>query len=176
MFTMNHPLGHFCFNAALNGLFTTTSIGCRILVMPPGMTTWCVLCHFNFDLTLSVVWHRKASNTSIDRCFSRPPLHFIYTVFSQSSIMLSLNHPCSCTLTITPLGNLSLGMVFLLKTTYGGNFVPSAIHPSITVNRFFSFPVDRIMTDLAPLMVTVFSDGRSKVSKVWSAFPIWLMS
>ena len=144
--------------------------------MPPGMTTRCVLCRFNFDLTLSVVWHQKASNTSIDGCFPRPPLRFIHTVFSQSSITLSLSHPCSCTLTITPLGNLSLGMVFLLKTTYSGNFVPSAINPSITVNQFFSFPVDCIMTDLAPLMVTVFLDGRLKVSRVWLTFPIWLMS
>ena len=117
--------------------------------MPPGMTTRCVLCRFNFDLTLSVVWHQKTSNTSFDRCFSRPPLRFIHTVFSQSSIKLSLKHLRSCTLTITPLGNLSLGIVFLLKTTYGGNFVPSVIHSSITVNRFFPFTVDRIMTDLA---------------------------
>jgi hypothetical protein len=41
------------------------------------------------------------------------------------------------TCTIIPLGNGSFGIVFLLKTTYGGSFPPSAVQANITVKRFF---------------------------------------
>jgi hypothetical protein len=87
-------------------------------------------------------------------------------------VILSSNHPFSWTCTIIAFGNGSFGIAFLLKTTYGGSFPPSAVQANITVKRFFSFPVVLMVTVDDPFGAIVVSDGKSNVSGVWSALPI----
>ena len=41
-----------------------TSIGCKMLVIPPGMMASVVSFCFRARFVLTVLWHRKASNTS----------------------------------------------------------------------------------------------------------------
>ena len=57
-----------------------------------------------------------------------------------------------------------------------GSFPLSAVHASITVNLSFSWLVVLIDTVLEPLGVMVVAAGRSNVSGVWSALPVWLKS
>ena len=85
-----------------------------------------------------------------------------HTVLIQSLVSSSSIQPFSWTLTMTPFGNFSLGMVFGLNIMYGVSLV----------KRFFSFPVVLIGTALVPINSIVLDTGRSKVSGVWSALPI----
>ena len=116
------------------------------------------------------------SHTSMDFSLVRPPT-LLQTVLSQSCTSPSSIQPFSWHLTITPFGKFTFfGSVFRLNTTYGGSFVPSPRQASMTVNLSFSWPVVKIDTLFTPFSDTVELFAMSKVSGVWSAFPMYLSS
>ena len=124
-------------------------------VSPPGIITKSVFTALRAALALAVQWARKESNTSI---FRVPGFRVPQTEQIQSKVRGSSIQPFSWTRTIRPGGYFSFGRVFLLKITYGGSFVLSAVHASIT-----------IVTELLPTKSTVQFVGRWNIRGVWPA-------
>ena len=167
---------HFLLMRSLNGLLIATSRGCTILVIPPGITTGSVL----RDLSMLRIGADKCalneSHTSIDFFLVRPPT-LLHTVLSQSYKSPWSIHPFSWHRTITSFGKFAFfGSVFRLKMTYGGSFVSSPRQAIITVNLSFSWPLVQIDTLFTPFSDTVEFVTMSKVSGVWSAFPMYFSS
>ena len=155
-----HPL------LSLNGLFTQTSRGCSILVIPPGIMGGTVFRRASMFFTGFIKWPLNESHTRIDFHFISPPT-LDQREFSQFLTRASSIQPFSWHLTSKLLGNLTFfGRVFLLKTTYGGSFDPSPLHASITVKRSFSCPVVMIGTVVIPEAKTVVFDAMPKASGV----------
>lgn len=71
-----------------------------------------------------------------------------------------------------PGANFSFDMVYRLKITIGGNFVPSARQLSPTVIKDFSAPVVFTVIVFWPLKSTVLLGGRSNEMGVSSMFPM----
>jgi hypothetical protein len=80
----------------------------------------------------------------------------------ESHTIAASIQPLPCTHTRTAFGNLSFGIVFLLNITYGGNFLPSAVIASITVQRCSSHPLVRVITLFPPFPSIVVFVGISK--------------
>lgn len=112
----------------LNGLFMDTSSGCKTEVQPPGITAWVTFIDFRVLFTLSPRCPRNMSHTSRLFLLIRAPGRVDHTFSSHTLHRSSFIHPFSFTCTNTPAGSFSLGIVFLLNTTIGFNFVPSAMH------------------------------------------------
>lgn len=107
------------------------------------------------------------------RLFSSKAPTLLHIVLSQSCTSPWSIHPFSWHWTITPFGKFTFfGSVFHLKMS----FVPSPRQASMTVNLSFSWPVVKIEMLFTPSSDTVEFLTMSKVSGVWSAFPMYFSS
>jgi len=133
-----------------------THRGAAGAVIPLGMMTRSVLVRRSSALVSAVLWHMNASRTSMLHRPERPPSSLLLqTVHTQPWTSPSSSHPFCCVRTMTLVGNLSLGSVFLFNTTYGGSLPQSAVQVSMSVNQSFSWPVVLIVTLRSPFSVMV---------------------
>ena len=161
---------------SLNGLLIATSRGCTILVIPPGITAGSVFRDLSVLQIGADKWALNESHTSINFFLVRLPA-LLHMVLSQSCTSPWSIHPFSRHRTITSFGKFAFfGSVFCLKMTYSGSFVSSPRQASTTVNLSFSWPVVTIETLFTPFSDTVEFVTMSKVSGVWSAFPMYFSS
>ena len=160
-------------NIIFIGLLTLTTSGCRIPVIPPEIIARVVLKSTrSTTLMFSFLWHQKASSTRRDFCLSQPG-HFPHTFFNRSSIRVSsmvlaahnhIHSPGNVLWKSLPFENYE-GWKFSAFSCTWQHDCKLILFSSIG-NCLWPFHSHCWTWRLL----------RSKVSGVWSAFPIWLMT
>ena len=131
--------------------------GCSILVKTPGKAaTWLPVSR-TFLTTSYVRWALNLSQTNSVGGLNKPIGRRCQTFSTQILVATSSIQPFWLQWITTPSGNVRLDGTFtLLKMIKGFSFVPSAITVNTTMYQFFSWPVDFIIIDFWPFLLTVF--------------------